>query len=281
VFALSTVARPPARAPRASRPAPAAPWAAVHGVPPWLVAAALALLWLAAAPRTPDLAAQNFRAGVFAREGWAVWNPWWFAGHHLPGYSLLSGPLGALLGPRVLGAACAVASTILFARLATAAFGARARLGTLWFAVASVADLCIGRITYALGVTLGLAALAALGSRRPRLAGLLGVACAAGSPVAGAFLALAGAAVVLARALELGGAPLKLRPRDPLVRGAAGMAAASLATVGALALAFPEGGDLTMPFAPSVAVVGACLAVLALLPRAERSRRIGGVLYRA
>ncbi len=235
-------------------------------IPPWALTAGLALLWLAAGPPTPDLAAQVFRAELFAREGFQVWNPAWFAGHHLPGYSLLFPPLGALLGPRALGVLCAVASTVLFDRLARRAWGERARLGTLWLAAASVADLCLGRITYALGVALGLAALLALGSRRPWLAPLLAVACAAGSPVAAAFLALAGAAVAL------GDGRKRAAP-------AAVMASAALAAVAALTLAFPEGGTLTMPFLPSVAVLAASLAVLALLPRAERVLRIGTALY--
>lgn len=184
------------------------------------------------------------------------------------------------MGARVLGVLCAVASTILFARLAHRAFGPRARAGTLWFAAASVADLCIGRITFTLGVTLGLAALAALQSGRGRSAALLAVACAAGSPVAAAFLALAGTALWLARGVGTDGRRRLLPPRgDGLAAGALGMAAAALATVAALAVAFPEGGSLTMPFLPTVAVVGFSLAVLALLPPAERALRIGTTLY--
>jgi hypothetical protein len=251
---------------------------AVSRVPPWGLAAALALLWLAAGPPTPDLAAQAYRAALFARHGFEVWNPFWFAGHHLPGYSLLFPPLGALLGARVVGVMCAVCSTLLFARLAHRAFGPRARLGTLWFAAASVADLCIGRITFTLGVTLGLAALAALQSGRPRGAAGLALLCAAGSPVAGAFLALAGTAVALGRGVAWTGR----RPRrrdDPLVPGALGVAGAALAGAAGLALAFPEGGTLTLPFLPTVAAVGFSLAVLLLLPREQRVLRTGAALY--
>jgi hypothetical protein len=139
--------------------------------------------------------------------------------------------------------------------------GRACAIGTLWLAAASVADLCLGRITYALGVALGLAALLALGSRRPRGAAGLALLCAAGSPVAGAFLALAGTAVALGRGVAWTGR----RPRrrdDPLVPGALGVAGAALAGAAGLALAFPEGGTLTLPFLPTVAAVGFSLAVL-------------------
>src|SRR5437879_6074998 len=131
-------------------------------LPPWVLAALLAALWLAIAPPTPDLAAQVYRAGLFAHEGFAVWDNNWFAGHHLPGYSLVFPPLGALLGTRVVGMGAAVTSTLLFGRMARAHFGKRAHLGMLWFAVAAMTDLWVGRITYGLGVAVGLYALAGL-----------------------------------------------------------------------------------------------------------------------
>jgi hypothetical protein len=37
-------------------------------ISPWLLAAVLALAWLAVGPDTPDLAAQVYRAGLFERE---------------------------------------------------------------------------------------------------------------------------------------------------------------------------------------------------------------------
>ncbi len=75
---------------------------------PWGLATAAAgvAVWLIADPRTPDLAAQVYRANLFSEVGFAVWDTRWYAGHHLPGYSLLFPPLAALLGVRAVGALC-------------------------------------------------------------------------------------------------------------------------------------------------------------------------------
>ena len=133
---------------------------------PAAVAALLAGLWLLFAPPTPDLAAQVYRAGLFEHHGFALFNAQWFAGHHTLGYSLVFPPLAALLGPRVVGALAAVVSAILFAKLAHGHFGDRARIGAVWFAAATATDLFIGRLTFALGVTVALGALLALQRRR-------------------------------------------------------------------------------------------------------------------
>ena len=72
-------------------------------VGPVLGALALGLAWLIVHPATADLAAQEYRTGLWRREGFAIWDAQWYGGHHEPGYSLLFGPLAALLGPRALG----------------------------------------------------------------------------------------------------------------------------------------------------------------------------------
>ena len=69
-----------------------------------LLAAAIASLWLAVAPATPDLAAQVYRAHLFANHGFALYDANWYGGHLLPAYSVLFPPLGALLGVRLAGA---------------------------------------------------------------------------------------------------------------------------------------------------------------------------------
>jgi hypothetical protein len=234
---------------------------------PWLLAAALALAWLALGPATPDLAAAVYRTGLFQREGFTLFNANWYGGHHTPAYSVLFPPLGALVGVRVAGALAAIASAVLFERIARQHFGDRARWGALCFGAGTVADLLIGRMTFAVGVTLGLAAVFALqrGHRRSGL--VLGVACTLASPVAGLFLSMAGFAHWLAAGR---------RERIGLW-----LAALALAPAVALSVLFPEGGS--QPFHPNTlaAIVACCGLLLWLLPREERTLRTGALVYLA
>ena len=228
-----------------------------------LVAAALAAAYLVLHPFSADLAAQVYRTELFQRVGFTLWNGQWYAGHHAPGYSVLFPPLAALVGPRVVGALAAVASALLFERLTYPRFGARARLGALWFGAASATNLFTGRLTFALGVAIGLGALLAAQRGRRRLAVALAVVCPLASPVAGLFLALAALAWFWAERR----------------RAALALAAAALVAAAALAAAFPEGG--TEPFQvsafwPTLAFVA---AVLVLVPARERWLRHGAVLY--
>lgn len=236
-------------------------------IAPWLLAAALALAWLALGPATPDLAAAVYRAGLFQREGFTLFNANWYGGHYTPAYSLLFPPLGALLGVRVAGALAAVASAALFERIARRHFGERARWGALWFGAGTVADLLIGRLTFAVGVAFGLAAVFALqrGYRRSGLA--LGAACTLASPVAGLFLALAGFAHWLSQGR---------RERIGLW-----VAAMALGPAVVLSLLFPEGGSQPFQVTTLVAIVLCCVLVLWFVPRAERTLRAGALVYLA
>lgn len=229
------------------------------------VAAALVAVWLIVDPRTPDLAAQIYRVALFKQIGLAVWDEHWYAGHDLPGYSLLFGPLGALLGMRVVGALCALASTVLFGRLATTFYGEEAAAwGTGVFAVVAVGDVWLGRLAFALGVSLALAAGLALARERPWSAGLLSVLCAAASPVAGLVLALAGCTVAL---------------HSRAARPALALAAGPAFVVAALALLFPEGGHEPFPLLSFLATAGAVGAFALALPRGESLLRLGAVVY--
>jgi hypothetical protein len=232
---------------------------------PGLLAAALALAWLAFAPATPDLAAQVYRAELFDREGYTLYDLYWYGGHHMPGYSLLFPPLGALAGVRVVGVLAAVASAVLFERIARRHFGASARWGALLFGAGTVADLLIGRVTFALGVALALASVLALQHARTALALALAVACSIASPVAGLFLALAGVTYWLARG-------------ERASSGVA-LAAAAFAPAVALAVLFPDGGIQPFPTVAFATTVLCCLVVLWLLPREERVLRTGALLY--
>ena len=230
---------------------------------PALLAAVLALAWLAFAPGTPDLAAQIYRAGVFEREGYTVFNLYWYGGHHMPGYSLLFPPLGALLGVRALGVVAAVASALLFERIARRQFGDAARWGALLFAAGTVADLLIGRVTFALGVTFALAAVLALQHGRAWIALALAAGCSVASPVAGLFLALAGVAYWLARRERLG----------------VYLASAAFTPAALLAVLFADGGSQPFATGAFASVVLCCLLMLWLLPRDERVLRVAAALY--
>ena len=233
----------------------------------------LAALYLILEPRTPDLPGHIFRAELFGREGFAIWNGQWYGGHHVLSYSVLMPPLSWLLSPQLLVALSTVAATACFEPLARRHFGApAARLGALWFAVGSATSLFSNRVPFALGLAFGMAALLALQGRRRRLSPGLALLSGLSSPVAGLFLALAGAAHGLAATGE--------RAARARVDGAL-LALAGLGPPAALALAFPIGGY--GPFAVDswlpVGLLGVGMALL--LPSRERTLRVAGALYAA
>jgi hypothetical protein len=248
------------------------------------LASALLAAWLIVDPRTPDLAAAVYRLGLFRQLGFVVWDEHWYAGHHLPGYSLLFPPLASLLGLRLTCVLAVLASVACFERLARGAYGSAARWGAAAFAVAAVADVWIGRVAFAVGTALALAAMLAF-TRRPAtaqpatrarqapgraartptvLAGALAAACAATSPVAGALLALAAVTY-------------SLWTRSP--RAALVLAAPALAVVAAAALLFPEGGTEPFPLVSFAATVLVVIAFLWALPRGQPLLRLGGCVY--
>lgn len=238
------------------------------------LAGALLIVWLLTDPRTPDLAAQVYRLGLYERAGFSVFDERWYAGHLLPGYSLLFAPLASLAGMRALAALAVLGSVALFERLVLEVYGpARAvRLGACLFAAAAVGDVWSGRVTFALGVTFALASAYALLRRRLLLAALLAAVCAAASPVAGVLVALAALTYAL-----VSRAPLALV-------AVAGPVALVLAPVRAL---FAEGGFEPYPlrsFLATAVVTGLFLWALPHEARAGsegrlRLLRVGAFLY--
>ncbi|MET8983594.1 hypothetical protein ABZX85_49345 [Streptomyces sp. NPDC004539] len=147
-----------------------------------------------------DLAAQEAWARFAAEHGDSAYGLFWFGGLHTANYSLLSPYLMGFLGVRtvavVSGLAASWLAAVLFVRSGvrrplapalTAAFG-------LWVNVAA------GRVTFALGVAFALAACVVLvGERRLVPAAGYALLATAGSPVAGLFVVVAGAAYGLLR----------------------------------------------------------------------------------
>jgi hypothetical protein len=252
-------------------------------LPSWACALALAvplaLAYLILAPPAADLAAVTYRSDLFARVGFALRDNGWYAahGHYLPGYSVLAPALGAWLGVRVVLALSAVAAAALFGLIAQRVFApgaqalspgaqalspAAARAAATWFALGICVGLLSGRMPYDVGMAIGLGSVLASIGERTRIALGLAVVTSLASPVAGAFLALAG-----------------------LAAGRLRLALAALLPIVILALAFPEGGY--EPFAPSAfwpALAGVLLIALllpqgTLTPRTRRVVRIGAALY--
>lgn len=233
-----------------------------------MLAAVLAAVYLVADPRSADLAAQTYRTWLYEHAGFTVWDNGWYAGHHVPAYSLLFPPLAGLVGTRVAGALAAVAATWAFERLMLRLRGPAdrsGRLASLWFATAAFAVLLVsGRLTFALGAALALAAILALAHRRTSWCAVLGALAGLASPVAAAFLALA--LVVWAG-----------QERRPAA-GAA-LVAAAVVPAGLVSFVFPEGGDFPFVASSLWPTFAATLLLLAVMPREQRALRWGVGLY--
>lgn len=237
---------------------------------------------------------------LFKHLGFAVYDEHWYGGHDVPGYSLLFPPLAWLLGLHLVGALSVLVSTLCFERLAIAGWGPSARWASVPFALAAVADVWIGRLAFAFGVSFALAAVLALarggeawrtdeaageagaagggaagveraagGSGiaprwRPAAAAVLAAMCAAASPVAGVLLALAALSESLWRR----------SPRALLVLGAP-----AVVLVLALGRLFPEGGSEPYPTISFLATVAVVVAFAAALPRGQGRLRLGAGVY--
>ena len=235
--------------------------------PAWTITAVLGLCYVVAAPSSADLAAASYRADLFGRVGFTLWDNGWYGGHHLPAYSVLAPVLGWLIGPLALAAVSMTIAAALFSALIDGRFSAPAvRIAGAWFARGAAIGLLASRVPFDLGLAIGLSSLvlAQRGRRAPALA--LAAVCALTSPVAGAFLALAALAWALA----------DRRRRFPPM-----LVAAALLPIAAITLAFPEGGSqpfVASAFYPDLAAV---LVVAALIGPGRGVLRIGVLLYAA
>jgi hypothetical protein len=205
----------------------------IRRLTPTLVAALLAAAYLIVQPAGADLPAQLLRVKLFAAAGFGIWNNWWYGGHYLLSYSVLFGPLGWLLGPRLLAALASVGTAAAFEALTHDVYGDDAWLAATWLGAATVTELLSGRLTFALGLCGAVLVALLLERQRPRWAAVFACATALASPVAGLFVALAGAVA--------GWRGLKTRDRTDIAGGIAAISVQIL-VLGALGLAFPMGG---------------------------------------
>lgn len=233
---------------------------------PLAVVVGLAVIYLVMAPHSADHAAQTFRTELFELSGPTVWNNYWFGGHYLPTYSLLSPPLGAWIGFRLMGSLAVIGTVILFTLIVRRHWGERAQAGAIWFAFAATISLFSGRLTFALGVLLAMAAVFAAQRERRLPALLLAGSVGLASPVAALFLACVGFAHFLSerpdrRGLELAGV--------------------SFLVAGVVALLFPGGGDEPYVFTSFLPAIVLTLVGAAMVPASQRLVRTGMLVYAA
>ncbi len=233
-----------------------------------VVAVALATTYLLSPVAGTDLSAQVARAEFVRLYGLRPVDFGWYGGVFPYGYSLLTGPLDAVVGARLVGAMAAVVGAVAFAYLLTRARVPRPVLGGLLGAASMVFNVVSGRTTFAVGLALGLLATClltgghAISMRRAAAAVCVAALSAAASPVAGVFLAIAGVALIMAGRRRGGGS---------LIAGAAGPLLLA-------AVVFSDGG--VSPFSAEQATIFVLLAIFVavLVPAQYRVVRIGAAL---
>jgi hypothetical protein len=241
----------------------------------------IAAVYVIVSPASQDLAVHLLRAKLFAAEGFGIWNNWWYAGHNVPGYSLLFPPLAALLTPQLAAAISLPPTAAMFESMAHRHFGRDAWLGALWFGVATSTSLFTGRLTFAFGLLPAMGTAMALQRRRAGIAIALAALTALCSPVAALFAALAGAAQAAGAMLEAAQRPTGRAPGNLLrvaMPGAVVVLAAG-APVLALAVAFPEGGVEPFAFSTLWPVVVISIGAVFAIPRDDLTLRAGATLY--
>ena len=233
-------------------------------VPACAVAVGLAVVAVVLGWRGADWPAQLYRIDLFQRAGFTQWDNYWYGGHHAPGYSLLFPVLGAVLGPNVVAVLSAAVASFGFAVMADRWLPAP-RAASVIFAAGTVTNIAVGRLTFALGLAIGVMAVVAMTAGWRTTALALAVLAPLASPVAGAFLLLAGTAWALAT--------------RPVRRLGVAVAFVDGAALAVLVLAFPEGGRF--PFSVADFGVTAVVGLLApfFLPTRFRAVRLAGWLY--
>ena len=154
---------------------------AVRRVPPLtreallalLLASATSALLLWAGPPGIDLAGHAYQRVLFLRDGFSLWNNFWYAGRYsFVTYSILYYPLAGLLGIKLLALASIATAALAFAIVLGREWGSIARASSRSFAVVWAGTALSAAFPFALGAALALLALAVTGAEH-----LLLVAC--------------------------------------------------------------------------------------------------------
>ena len=223
-------------------------WLAREALVAASVAATLAacLAWLG--PPGSDLAAHVYQRSVFLKQGFVLWNNFWYAGHYsFIGYSLLYYPLAALIGIRLLAVVTIAAAALAFAAVLGREFGVQARWSIRTFAVVWSGLVLTAEFPFALGAALALLAIWALQGERLKSFALLAMLVLAASPLAFVLLAL------ILSGIALGRHP----PRRIVVGAGIALTAVGLGE-GVIFRAFPSDGRYPFPLLELVAALAFC-----------------------
>jgi hypothetical protein len=241
--------------------------------PIWLPAAAAllsGLIWSRySAAVSGDLAAQWAWADFVRRHPGSAYDLAWYGGIHPASYSLLALYLMAFLGVRTVAVIAGTVSAALLGLLVTRAGLRRPMPVVLWGAFALCCNIAAGRVTFAVGCAFGLAAVAvavrteSAGWRRSAAVAVLALLAAAASPVAGLFVEVAAAALLVGGRRRIGWA---LALPLPLVTAAT-------------SLLFPFIGVDPISAPTAIYSAGTAAAVALLSPARWRTVRIGAAVY--
>jgi hypothetical protein len=219
-----------------------------------------ALAWFG--PPGTDFAAHVYQRALFLRQGFTLWDNFWYAGRYsFVDYSLLYYPLAALLGIRLLAVMSVSIAALAFAAIAAREWGPVARWSSRSFAVVWAGFMISAAFPFALGFAFALLALWALQSRHRWRFAVLTLLTLAASPVALVLLAVVTAGVAMAR-------------RNSLARN--GLPAFALG--GALALEFvllrlfPGTGFYPFSGAEATVALAFCIVGFAFVWRVENAR---------
>jgi len=228
-----------------------------------LISAALATAAVLAGWNGTDFAAHVFRADLFRRYGFALWNGQWFGGHATLDYSVLAPMASALVGPVMVAGASGVVAAVLFDQVVGRAFGSGGRCGSLWFAVGTAVNVVVGRVPFALGLAFGMVMLWALQRRHVVVAMAAAAATTLTSPVAAVCVFV----VVVAWTV-----PLRRWWIGAILGAAVGVP--RLAT----AMVFPSGG--VFPYEPWAFVTDVTIAAVIFFAAGPRPAvRVGALVF--
>lgn len=211
-----------------------------------------------------DVPAQVYRLHFFRVAGLATWDPGWYGGHQVLGYSVVFSPLANLFGLYGVAAASAALAAWCVHTLLRARFGSAAFVGTVVFTAGSLVPVAVGQLPYVLGQAIGLLAVVVAMRGRSRWAAALGAATPLASPVAGAFLALAATACLVAG--------VRRRP-------CAWTLAGTTVGLGVVKLLNAGTGGFSFYWGQLLAIFVLCGLGIWLLDDRDRTLRIGFALY--